>query len=152
MWHSGIMIQLVSVEAPVPSPAQRNGFRIQRCCSCGISCKSSSDSIPGLGNFHVLQKQLKKEKRKRIPYEEPRVWRSHRQYLTSDQRKRNDWVVTPHLIQALSCSGHKNNESLFRIDKTPVSQTQTSQKHLKFYQMFMVSSVIIINTTGPWDQ
>ena len=40
LWHSGLMIWLVSVEAPVQSPALHSGLRIWCCCSCGIGCSS----------------------------------------------------------------------------------------------------------------
>ena len=47
LWHSGLMIHLVSVEALVWSLAQLSGLRIQHCCSCSVDCSSSSDSILG---------------------------------------------------------------------------------------------------------
>ena len=44
------MIQLVSVEAQVQSPAQSNGLRIWHGHSCNVACSSWWDSIPDLGN------------------------------------------------------------------------------------------------------
>ena len=41
------MIQLVSVKAPVWSPAWSSGLKIHCCCSCGTGHSSSSDWIPG---------------------------------------------------------------------------------------------------------
>ena len=40
---------LVFVEAPVRSPAQHRGLRIQYCCSYSIGCSFSLDLILGLG-------------------------------------------------------------------------------------------------------
>ena len=51
LWHSGLMIQLISVEAPVQSPAWHSELRIQHCCSCGVGCSSGLDLIPDLGTF-----------------------------------------------------------------------------------------------------
>ena len=47
--YSGLVIQLVFVEVLVWSLACHSGLRIWHCCSCGVGCSSSSDSIPGLG-------------------------------------------------------------------------------------------------------
>lgn len=50
LWCNGLTIRLVSVEAPVQSPAQNSGLRTQRYCSCGVGCSSGSDLISGPGN------------------------------------------------------------------------------------------------------
>ena len=39
----------VTVEAQVQSPARCSGLKIQCCCSCGVDCSCSSDSVPSLG-------------------------------------------------------------------------------------------------------
>ena len=49
LWLSGLLIQLVSVEMAVRSSALHSGLRIQHCCSCGVGCSSSLDSVPGQG-------------------------------------------------------------------------------------------------------
>ena len=48
LWCSGLMTPLVSMEAPVWSPALCSWLRVQHCHSCGVSRNSGSDSIPFL--------------------------------------------------------------------------------------------------------
>ena len=49
LWHSGLMIQLVSKEVLVQSPALSSGLRIWHCCSCGTGHSSGLDLIPSPG-------------------------------------------------------------------------------------------------------
>ena len=49
LWRSGLMILLISVEAPVQSPTLPSGLRIQCSCTCGVVCSSGLDAVPGLG-------------------------------------------------------------------------------------------------------
>ena len=78
LWHSGLMIQLVSVEVLVLSLSWHSGLRMQCCRSCGIGCKSSSDLISGPGTsicHKCSQKQTnkptktKKKKKKEKKFE-----------------------------------------------------------------------------------
>ena len=59
------MIQLVSVEVLVPSPARHSGLRIQCFCSCGGGHSSSSDSIPGPKLARTMEVAKKEERKKR---------------------------------------------------------------------------------------
>ena len=47
-WHSGLMIQLVSVAVLVPFPAWHSVLRIWHCHSCGTGHGCSLKSIPDL--------------------------------------------------------------------------------------------------------
>ena len=49
MWHSGLIIWLVSVVLLVRSPGQCKGLRIWHCHSWGIGHSCYSDLFPGLG-------------------------------------------------------------------------------------------------------
>ena len=49
LWHSELIIQLVSVAVLIQSEAWLSGLRIQCFCSCGIVCSHGSDSLSGLG-------------------------------------------------------------------------------------------------------
>ena len=62
LWHSGLMIQLSSVEAQVQSPAGCSGLRIWRCRSGGIGRSSGLDSILGLGIsiYHSYVQKIKR--------------------------------------------------------------------------------------------
>ena len=51
LWHSELMIQLVSVALPVRSLAWCKGLRIQHGHSCSIGHRCSSDLISGLGTY-----------------------------------------------------------------------------------------------------
>ena len=57
LWHSGLMIRLVSVEVLVQSPAQYGGLSIRHGCS--------SDLIPGPGTSICHRGSQKKKKKKK---------------------------------------------------------------------------------------
>ena len=73
LWHSGLIIRLVSVEAPVQSLAQSSGLRIQRCCSCGVGHSSGLDldSIPGPHAVGVAEKEKKRARKREQGLEFP---------------------------------------------------------------------------------
>ena len=62
MWHSGLMIWLVSVETQVRSLAQVSGLRIRRFHSCGTGCSCGSDLTPGPGTsiYHGYRQKKRK--------------------------------------------------------------------------------------------
>ena len=62
LWCGGSVLQLVSVEVPVPSPALHGGLRIQCYSRCGVGHSSGSDLIPGLGNSTSCWGTKKEEK------------------------------------------------------------------------------------------
>ena len=63
LWCSGLMIQHVSVEVTVQSPAWHSGLRILLCCDVG--CSSGWDSVPGPGNSICCGCGPKKKKKKK---------------------------------------------------------------------------------------
>ena len=64
LWHSGLMIWLVSVEVRVQSLAWHSRLRIQHCHSCGVGRSSSLDSVPGLGTSICYRGGQKRKKKK----------------------------------------------------------------------------------------
>ena len=65
-WHSGLMIQLISVEVSVLSPAKHSGLRIPSCSSCRVGRSLSSDSIPGPGAPYAAGAAEKEKKRENM--------------------------------------------------------------------------------------
>ena len=66
LWHSRLMIWLVSVAVLFKSPVQCCGLRIWHCHSCSVGCSCSSDLNPGLGTSTspgCRQKRPKKKKK-----------------------------------------------------------------------------------------
>ena len=63
-WCCGLRIWHCLCSGTVQSLAWCKGLRIQHCFSCGVGRSYSLDSIPDLGNFHMLRVQLKEEKKK----------------------------------------------------------------------------------------
>ena len=79
LWHSGLMIQLVSVEVLVLSLSWHSGLRMQCCRSCGIGCKSSPDLIYGpetsICNNNRKKQTKKKTKTKKKKKEKKFEWK-----------------------------------------------------------------------------
>ena len=86
-WHSGLMIQLVSVKVLVRSPAWLSGLRIQHCCSCGVGCscpwiRSLACELPNAVG------SSEKEKRKK---ERNMHWK-----LNNEKKWMNEWITSCH--------------------------------------------------------
>ena len=65
MWLSRLRTQAVSVRGRVQSLASLSGLRTQHCCKLWCRSQMQLQFDPWIGNVHMLQVQVQKEKKKK---------------------------------------------------------------------------------------